>query len=341
MPSWLQRTLASVEIHVEQAQDLRRASLEDRFREQLTATRELIDSHRLQEASAELRALENKPYFRSDLSPSFQRLHQETQLVLRIALLKERTVGNQKRPELEEITQDLAEIEREAFKLNMDDIAHTASSVRGQVYIDESRIGIAPRNSMLTRLNVLTFTVLMALSVATAMPLLQNRIESSPFENWAYTLHPEMLGAAITFILLTVIFETGRQKREIRQQQYTCYQEMMNAANSAERQKLLDEMVREDLLCGAYLVGLDWQGLDLRKKRANLRRAILRDGVNIDQAFFDETTILPNGKRFRQEITNNANFDKFIYIEQSYGRFKRWRNRLARIMPNFYELRPR
>jgi len=311
MENWIDRTLHNVHAHVEQAKELRKQSLEIRFRENLYTIEDLLNQHKLVDAEAELRALTRRDGFNSELTPAISRLYKKVELTLQIANRQNVLSESPKRSQLEGIRNELLEIERKAMLLDLWEVVASAKAVRTQIHITDARLRITPSNRVLTRLNIGTFVILVVLSILTALPLIQGRVSTATdAESWWYSLHPEMLGGAITFILLSVVFETSRRNQEIRQIQYSCYEELLNTSTVTERQRIIDRMRRENLLRGAYLAGVDWGGLNLCG--ADLFRAVLRDGRNIEKALFDTATKLPNGRSFDQTHSPITNFDSFI-----------------------------
>jgi len=123
-----------------------------------------------------------------------------------------------------------------------------------------------------------------------------------------------MLGATITFILLSVVFEVNRNNQEKYQERQKTkiiyYEELRISPDVVSRQKIIDRMKMEDMLQEAYLVNLNWNGINL--KGCNLKGANLLYGINIDGVICDDTTILPNGKRFILGSNLEVAFDPSI-----------------------------
>lgn len=299
MPNWLPQTITSVQEHDKQVRALRKTYLEAHFRTKLQAINKLTANYKLEEAEHDLNEVKEELRSLPPISELIERLVLEADLLWQIGDIRSKTAIQLNRHQLRKSREQLQNIEQQARQCDLATVADAALAARNEVYIDESRVGIAPRFRWFDPWLTATILILLGCAGITSIPFIQ--IAQHPTDvhdaltQWASNMNPEMVGALFTFLLLSVIFERILKNRERRQEQHDCYQDLIRASTLQERQTVINYMKKRYLLRGAYFVGIDCEGLDLRG--ADFTGANLRDVINLDKAITDPKTKLPKQKR--------------------------------------------
>lgn len=303
MANWFDEIIES---RLHDAEDLQTADLEKRFSATLDEILGLLNEGRIEDAKVLFRILQSNVKFGSDFSPVITNLHKRATLTIQV---KEIRSNNLLKPgkNIIAVLKKLTNIEQQAQ--DIPDVLALIEECRNQLLSNNARPDVQPRTRILTPLNIGVFVVLIFVSISTIG--LENKFD---LRNWIISLNAEFVGATFTFVLLTLVFENTRNRQEknqeMRQIQYKYYEELRSSPNLVSRQEIIDRMKIEDMLQRAYLVYLNWDGINL--KGCNLKGANLSFGRGIDQAICDETTILPNGKQFVVGSNLEVTFDPFI-----------------------------
>jgi hypothetical protein len=316
MANWFDPLREDLQKRIKDFEELRDTEREKRLIEELAPITDFLNQNQLDAARLTLDKV--KRILPTKLSQNLKDLYVEYTFLISVAEIEAKFLvysGNGSK--LETIRIQLMDLENKSRKYTLPGVTSKIIALRRRV--DETNVGLTTVNSAsyFSVLNITTFGLLLLFSILTAIPFLTSYLDNSNTDDiktqyisdWWYSLHPEMLGALITFVLLNIIFDGGKRNQERKERQYAFYQQLLYAETVEQKQEVINEMRRERLLTGADLRGIDWEGVNLCN--TNLRYAKLKNGQNIDKASFDKLTVLPDGQRFNPSdpiIENMKNF---------------------------------
>lgn len=230
-------------------------------------------------------------------STKVEQRYRAIEIYLIITRLEQKVKANPRSQDvMTEVLDNLPSLERQVQGYKLATLSGRLKVLRQNANTLRNDLTAAPlQRAYLNPLNRNIMLGLLTFSVLTALPIfLSDHTATHWGESWLYTLHPEMAGMLVGFIVLTLVFEHQKELQQLKQLQLAYYSRLVVAPDHVAKTQLLREMQQEGCLERSDLRGLDWEAVDF--SGLILVKVNLKYGINLLKTTFDEKTRLPKGE---------------------------------------------